>query len=404
MNPNPDIADSQEHLVNSQTKTIKQRTPKNRSGPRYWVEIKGRLYARLQYKTDNGKYKVKYKPITDKRTARRVVDDMRRELEVHGQETLHSDKLTFEELAAEYDEDKLFAAVYQNGVKISGRRSLLPVKYALEVLKGYFGTKVIRSIKASDIEEFKRHRLNTPTIHGRQRKIASVNRELELLRGVLNYAVQNEWLIRNPFSLTKGVISKAAEVERERVLSRDEEQMLLDACTGRRSHLRPLLICALDTAMRRGEIFKMRWSDVRFKSMEIFIPQTNTKTEESRTVGITSRLLEELEKLWEASPKNPNQTVFGITNNVKTAFKSLCDETGILDFRFHDCRHTATTRMIASGSPHSEVMKITGHSQIKTFLRYLNITQETANKVAGRLDDYLSEQTGNAEVVSEVAN
>lgn len=368
------------------------------------MEIKGRLYPRLQYKTDNGRCKVKYKPITDKRTAKRVVDDMRRELEVHGQETLHSDKLTFSDIAEKYGENKLVAAVYQNGVKISGRRSLMPVKSSLEVLKGHFGTKVIRSIKTADIDAFKKHRLNTPTIHGRQRKIASVNRELELLRGILNYAVQNEWLIKNPFSLTKGVISKAAEVERERVLSADKEQRLLYACTGRRSHLRPLLICALDMAMRRGEIFKMRWSDIRFETMEIFIPQTNTKTEESRTVGITSRLRDELEKLWEASAKDPNQTVFGITNPVKTAFKSLCDETGIEDFRFHDCRPTATTRMIASGSPHSEVMKITGHSQIKTFLRYLNITTETANKVAFRLDDYLSDRSDNTNVISEVVN
>ncbi len=63
--------------------------------------------------------------------------------------------------------------------------------------------------------------------------------------------------------------------------------------------------------------------------MEIFIPQTHTKTDESRTVGITARLRKELEKLWELSPKDPGQTVFGITNTIKTAFKSLCDEAGI---------------------------------------------------------------------------
>jgi hypothetical protein len=45
--------------------------------------------------------------------------------------------------------------------------------------------------------------------------------------------------------------------------------------------------------------------------------------------------------------------------------------------------------MVASGSPHTEVMKITGHSQMKTFLRYLNITSETTNRVASKLDDYL---------------
>jgi len=48
--------------------------------------------------------------------------------------------------------------------------------------------------------------------------------------------------------------------------------------------------------------------------------------------------------------------------------------------------------MIASGSPHTEVMKITGHTQLKTFLRYLNITPETAKSVASRLDVYLAER------------
>ncbi len=122
------------------------------TAPRYWVEIKGRLYARLQYKTDNGKYKVKYKSISDKRTAQRVANDMRRELEIHGPETLHTDKLVFKELAEEYDENRLFPAVYQNGVKVAGRRSLVPAKSALNTLKAYFGTKLICSIKAVDIE------------------------------------------------------------------------------------------------------------------------------------------------------------------------------------------------------------------------------------------------------------
>jgi integrase len=60
------------------------------------------------------------------------------------------------------------------------------------------------------------------------------------------------------------------------VLSFEEERGLLAACTGKREHLKPLLICALDTAMRHGEILKMRWQDVNFTTEEIYIPQTNT--------------------------------------------------------------------------------------------------------------------------------
>lgn len=380
-------------------------TAENNSKPRvqkrYWKEIKGHLYARLQYKNQTGKWKEKLRPISDKRIAIRVVEEMRRDLEQHGQELFTSDKLTFEQLVSEYESIKLVKAKYTNGIKISGRRSLSPVRSALNPLREHFGVRTIRSIKATDIEAYKQKRLNTPTDLGTYRKIATVNRELELLRAMLNFAIQNEWLLKNPFILTKGIISKAAEVERDRVLSFEEEARLLSACTGSRKHLKGLLICALDTAMRRGEIFKMKWQDVNFVTNEIYIPQTNTKTEDSRTVGITPRLREELEQLWEVSTKDPNMLVFGITSTIKTSFTSACKEAGITDFRFHDCRHTATTRMIASGSPHTEVMKITGHSQIKTFLRYLNITPETTKNVATRLNTYLSENSFDNSIQSE---
>jgi len=115
-------------------------------------------------------------------------------------------------------------------------------------------------------------------------------------------------------------------------------------------------------------------------------------------------LRDELEKLWEISPKDKNGIVFGITNTIKHSFKSACEEAGIEDFRFHDCRHTATTRMIASGSPHTEVMKITGHKQLKTFLRYLNITTETANRVATKLDDFIAHRKVSVDTISEVVN
>lgn len=371
---------------------------------RYWREVKGHLYARLQYQDDSGKWKEKLKPITDKRLALRAVEEMRRELDLHGQEVLTSNKLTFNELAQKYEATNLVEAEYSNGIKISGRRSLLPVQSALKPLRDFFGNKLIRSIKTSEIETFKKIRLKTPTPNGNRRKVASVNRELEILRAMFNFGLQNEWLIKNPFVLSKGVISKAAEVERDRVLSFDEEQRLLSVCTGRRSHLRGLLICALDTAMRRGEIFKMKWQDVDFEANEIRIPLTNTKTEEARTVGITPRLREELEKLWETSLHDGNHYVFGITTTIKTAFGSACKEAGISDFRFHDCRHTATTRMIASGSPHTEVMKITGHSQMKTFLRYLNLTPETTSNVAWRLHSYFANRKLVVDNVSESVN
>jgi len=389
---------------------------KKRSAPKYWIEKSGKIYARLQYTDDTGVKREKYKSITDKRTARSVVEKMRQELEDHGSETLQSDKMTFAELAGKYKTTKLIQAVYVDGVKVAGRRSIKPSLAAVNSLLAYFGNKNIRVIKTSDLENYKSHRLKTPieieinhktkfidektgnvktkinkVKRTSQRKASSVNRELETLRAMFNFAIENDWLIKNPFLKKKGIISKASENERDRTLTIGEENRLLSVCIDRREHIKPIVICALDTAMRRGEMFLMRWRDVNLTTSEIFIPQTNTKTDTERSVGITSRLHEELEKLWEDSPKDKNGLVFGVTSDIKRAWKTACTKAELKDFRLHDCRHTATTRMIASGSPHTEVLKITGHTQLKTFLRYLSITPETAKRCAMRLDDYLNQ-------------
>lgn len=390
---------------------------KNKSSPRYWVEKNGTIYARLQYKNDLGKTKEKYRPITDKRTARSVVEDMRKELETFGAETLESDKITFSELSERYLKAKVIPPVHVDGKKVAGLSAYKSVKGYVKNLEEYFGIKKIRLIKVSDVENFKNKRLATPVViiknhkikntdkdrgrrrfkivkreHTRQRKLASVNRELETLRTMLNFAIENDWLINNPFKKKKGIISKVAEIERDRVLSFTEEQRLLAACTNKRIHLRPIIICALDTALRRGEMFKMRWQEVNFATGEIFIPQTNTKTEVERSVGMTERLRRELQTLWKVSPQDKTDLVFGIKSTIKFAWKSACKKAEIVDFRLHDCRHTATTRMIASGSPHTEVMKITGHTQLKTFLRYLNITTDTTQSCAIRLNNYLGQR------------
>ncbi len=137
---------------------------------------------------------------------------------------------------------------------------------------------------------------------------------------MFNFAIENDWLVKNPFHKKKGVISKAAENERDRVLTHKEEKRLLANCTGKRSHIKPITICALDTGMRRGEIFKMEWKHVNFETGEIYIPETNTKTQTERTLGMTSRLKKELENLWESSPKVLDMTVFGIKSTIKNAF------------------------------------------------------------------------------------
>ena len=120
----------------------------------------------------------------------------------------------------------------------------------------------------------------------------------------------------------------------------------------------------------------------------IFIRATNTKTQTERFVGMTERLENELKKLLETTPGNAEDPVFGLTNTVKTGLRSALKEAEIENFRLHDSRHTAITRMVNEGLPSSEIMKASGHTQITTFQRYVNPTAQTARENALRLSEY----------------
>ncbi len=251
------------------------------------------------------------------------------------------------------------------------------------------------------METFKAERLSTPTkndlLRAKKanqsvvctRTVAAVNHELELLRAMLNFAKREGWLFRSPFELGANLISKIDENQRERVLSHDEERRLLgELGKPRRKHLLPFVITALDTGLRRGELFKLCWSDVDLSNKLITIQAMITKTLTKRVVGITPRVEDELRKLYERSMDKTNGLVFNLTTSIKTGLSSALKDAEIEGFHFHDSRHTAITRMVNEGLASGEVMKTSGHTQMKTFQRYVNPTEDTVRRNAERLGQY----------------
>jgi integrase len=222
-----------------------------------------------------------------------------------------------------------------------------------------------------------------------QRAISSVNRELELLRAMFSFAVREGWITRSPFESGYALISKADETKRDKILNFEEEIRLIKALdTPRRRHILPLVLTAIDTAMRRGELFKLQWKDVDLESGLILIQATNTKTQTERIVGLTPRVIESLICLYETALDKQNGLVFGITDTIKNGWKSACQDAGIKGLRFHDLRHTAITRMVGEGLPTGEIMNASGHTQMATFQRYVNPSTETAKRNAARLANY----------------
>src|SRR5207244_4027442 len=112
----------------------------------------------------------------------------------------------------------------------------------------------------------------------------------------------------------------------------------------------------------------------------ITIEAMHTKTMTERKVAITSRLRTELAKLREFFDPKLEGRVFGIAATVKHSFDAARKDAGLVDFRFHDLRHTAATRLVQGHLPLAEIGRILGHADPKTTYRYVNADSSTLTR------------------------
>lgn len=372
------------------------------------------IFARIRYVDENGKTKTVERKADNRSHAKRICKDLLRDLETHGEKIIESERLTFGKFADYFEQHYIVAAKYSGDKKISGLRSWQSAKGLLKVLKDYFGRRLVRAITYGDLKAFRAARMDAPTTRDKalakasktevvgKRAVASVNRELALLRKMLNVAVAERVIIRNPFANGEALISAAAEIKRERILTRLEEIALLAACEPKQyQHLKPILIAALDTGARQGELFSLKWSNVDFESESLTLRTYKDKNVKDRQVAFTMRLKDTLLELWRQSDKQPDTLVFGIKSNVKRSFDAARKKAGLPELRFHDLRHSAASRLVQMQVPLAEVGRILGHSQPGTTYRYMNANIDTARRAATALDNFqqLEKEAADTEIV-----
>jgi integrase len=207
-------------------------------------------------------------------------------------------------------------------------------------------------------------------------KPATVRRELVVLRHVFEVA-RSEWNIplhSNPVHALK--LPKDSR-PRDRRLDADEAGKLLDALGKRTAwYLRPLLLLAIETGMRRGELLSVRWCDVNLRSKTIRL--LRTKNGEPRVVPLTPQAIAILSEL-----SRSGDCVFPVSPNaVRLAWERLRTRAGIEDLRLHDLRHEAVSRFFELGLTTPEVALISGHRDPRMLSRYTHLRPE---KVAEKL-------------------
>lgn len=205
-------------------------------------------------------------------------------------------------------------------------------------------------------------------------------RELAILSHVIEVAIR-DWGLPLSRNVVKLVRRPVIRNERSRRLTGDEEQRLLDACAGGKiPFFKTLIIVAIETGMRRGEILGLQWSDISHNRRVIALKMT--KNGSGREVPLSQRAFDALTE-WKTRADADQPRVFPMNpGSLEQAWFRLLTRAEVTELRFHDLRHEGVSRLFERGLNVIEVSSISGHKELRMLKRYTHLS---ADDLVGRL-------------------
>jgi integrase len=262
----------------------------------------------------------------------------------------------------------------------------------LKKLKAFFGDVRLDRVAEEQIAAFAAKRRAMKKKNGKLLTVATINRELEVLRRMLRLA--QEWGVID--RVPKISINHAAEVQRERVLDHGEEQAYL-AVT--KQPLRDVATLIIDGGFRPEEVFRMSWEEVNFrpagKAAYGYVHVSVGKTKYARrNVSMTARVKALLEMRHEAQGKPSEGWVFPADTksrrleSLKSQHKKALTLSKVRAFVLYSLRHTMLTRLGECGADAFAIQKIAGHSSVLISQRYVHPTPERIEGAFTMLEAY----------------
>jgi integrase len=227
----------------------------------------------------------------------------------------------------------------------------------------------LASIRGADIAAYRDERLEAG------KSPITVNNELIVISHLFNTA-RREWGMESLQNPVSNVRKPKLPPGRDRRLAGDEEQRLLEHSE---YPMHELIVLALETGMRQGELMALTWPGVDLKRRIVTL--ADTKTGEGRSVPLSKRAV----KIIESLPRRLDGKLFpeAGASSISHKFRALCDRAGIEGLRFHDLRHEATSRLFELGLNAMEVAAITGHKTLVMLKRYTHLRAEDLARKLG---------------------
>lgn len=285
-------------------------------------------------------------------------------------------RVLFEDLCKEYKE------------RNAHQRSQATMKYVVDLLKERFAGRYVHELTEKDVDDFIISRRDTPTRWQRARKGSTVNREAAMLRAMLSMAAAQRMATRNAASRPRTMPEPKGRL---RYLSIEEATKPLELAKKSGSgDIYPLILLALDTGGRRGELVNLHWEDLDYAKGQVWIRRS--KNGEPRYVPMTERARAVLKarprRLGSPLVFNGNELGKPISNGIREVFVNLLEKAGIADFTFHDLRHTYASHLVMAGVPLYTVGKLLGHKTPHMTARYAHLAPEYLKQAVSSLPNW----------------
>lgn len=248
----------------------------------------------------------------------------------------------------------------------------------MRILDREFGEKDLDEISSYQVEAWKMKRK-------KEVKPSTVNRELAVVKSFFTKAIEWGKCQEHP---ARKVKKFKVRNERLRYLMPDEIRILLSNCA---EHIRPIVMVAVHTGMRKGEVLSLRRDQVNFE--QGIITLTDTKNSERRdipmneTVKVTLRAIDGEDPFFFASTKKKGKPFVWIEMSFHQALK----KSGIEDFKFHDLRHTFASNLVMAGEDLHTVGELLGHKSLNMTKRYAHLSPKFKKRAVNVLDRIMSQ-------------
>jgi integrase len=258
-------------------------------------------------------------------------------------------------------------------------------KYQLDMLESSLGKKRLCEITPQVIEDFRKQRQDTNTKHGVKRSDTTINRELAILRRLLNKAVLWGKLEVNPFVQFKNCEEPIFFKEKKILayLKEDEIHRLLEVSP---VYLQRIIKAAILTGLRKGDLLKMKWSDINLEGGQLIYYEQK----KGEKIPKIKNLCQDMISLLMEIPSQSEYVFVGPNGqplkDVKRSFHTALKKAGIKNFRFHDLRHTSASHLLMRGASLKTVQEHLGHANLTMTQRYAHIGEAFQKKELNRLN------------------